>query len=235
VNRLQADIARLHAELADTRTAQGLAAREIQRAREDLQGLDARTRELGAGVRATSEELARLAARVEAADEAIRKTRAQLEALPAPAAATPAPAAPAERRTEPRDAREPRAGGAEQAYAAALATFRAGEHGQAVLDFIDFIGKYPRHPLAGNAQYWIGEAYYVQHDYRQALLEFQKVVEMGAAKVPDALVKVGLCYWGLRDPGRARAAWQKAVREHPGSEASATARSLLRRHAAARR
>jgi tol-pal system protein YbgF len=235
VNRLQADVERLRAELADTRTAQGLATREIQRAHAELQQLDARTRELGAGVHATSEEVARLAARVGAADEALRKTRAQLDALPPPAAAAPAPAAPVERPTEPRDARAPRAGGAEQAYAAALATFRAREHGQAVLDFIDFIGKYPRHALAGNAQYWIGEAYYVQRDYRQALLEFQKVVEMGGAKVPDALVKVGLCYWGLRDPGRARAAWQKAVREHAGTEASTTARSLLRRHAAARR
>ena len=65
----------------------------------------------------------------------------------------------------------------EQAYSAALATFRAREHGQAVLDFLDFIAKYPRHPLVANAQYWIGEAYYVQHDYRQAQAEFQKVLE----------------------------------------------------------
>ncbi len=100
--------------------------------------------------------------------------------------------------------------------------------------FTDFIAKYPRHPLAANAQYWIGEAYYVQHDFRQALLEFQKVVELGSGKVPDALVKVGLSYWGLRDPGRARAAWQRVAREHSGTESATLARSLLRKHTASR-
>ena len=46
-----------------------------------------------------------------------------------------------------------------------------------MLDFIDFIAKYPKHPLAANAQYWIGEAYWAQRDYRQALVEFEKVFE----------------------------------------------------------
>jgi tol-pal system protein YbgF len=117
----------------------------------------------------------------------------------------------------------------EQVYSAALATFRAREHGQAVLDFLDFIAKYPRHPLVANAQYWIGEAYYVQHDYRQAQAEFQKVLDVapGAPKAADALLKIGYCQLNLRDSSRARATWQKVVQEFPKSEAAAKARSLL--------
>jgi TolA-binding protein len=90
------------------------------------------------------------------------------------------PSTPAERPRESRS--EP----PEQAYGAALTTFRAREHGQAVLDFLDFIATYPRHPLVANAQYWIGEAYYAQRDYRQALAEFQKVAPLvpGSPKVP---------------------------------------------------
>ena len=216
VNRLQSDVARLRSELADTRAAQESAGREIARARSELQALDGRTRDIGASVRATAAEVSRLAGRIDAADEAISRTRAALDALPPPAAAV----------------REPRAGSVEQAYAAALATFRAREHGQAVLDFLDFIAKYRQHALAGNAQYWIGEAYYVQRDYRQALLEFQKGLEMGGAKAPDALVKVGLCYWSLRDPNRARRTWQRVVREYPGTEAARVARTQLRTRSA---
>ena len=52
------------------------------------------------------------------------------------------------------------------AYAGALTTFRAREHGQAVLDFLDFIAKYRRHALAGNAQYRIGEALHVHPGQR---------------------------------------------------------------------
>ena len=142
--------------------------------------------------------------------------------------------APAPTVTPPKPA--PKVGGnPEQEYAAALATFRSREHGQAVLDFIDFIVKYPKHPLAGNAQYWIGEAYWAQRDYRQALLEFEKVFEHGPGKAPDALLKIGLCYLRLSDVSRAQQAWQRVVGEYPKSEAATMARSLIVTHAAARR
>ena len=127
-----------------------------------------------------------------------------------------------------------RAGNPEQEYQAALATYRSREHGQAVLDFIDFIAKHPKHPLAGNAQYWIGEAYWAQRDYRQALVEFEKVSEYGPAKAPDALVKIGLCHARLRDASRAEQAWQRVIREYPKSEAAGLAQSLLRTNAASR-
>ena len=130
-----------------------------------------------------------------------------------------------------RPAREPvRPAQAESAYGAALATFRAREHGQAVLEFLDFIGRYPKHPLAANAQYWIGEAYYSQRDYRQALVEFQKVLEYPAAngKAADALLKMGLCYTNLREPTRANEVWTRVIGEHPSTEAAGHARSFLR-------
>jgi len=152
-----------------------------------------------------------------------------LAAAPTPPVAAPPPL------ERPREAQTPRAIAPEQVYNTALQTFRSREHGQAVLDFLDFIAKYPRHPLAANAQYWIGEAYYAQRDYRQALVEFQKVFEYGPAKAPDALVKMGLCWVKLRDVRRAQDLWQRALREYPRSEAAATAQQLLHTHAAAQR
>jgi tol-pal system protein YbgF len=238
VNRLQTDVAALRTEVAASRASQELAARDLALARAELEALATRARELGESVRAAREELAKLAARLDAAEEENRKTRALVEAR-APAAPAPAPAAPAEPRAEarpgPRVAPPVTSRAAEQVYAAALATFRAREYGQAVLDFIDFIGTYPKHALAANAQYWIGEAYYIQRDYRQALVEFQKVLEMRSGKIPDALVKIGLCQWTLRDPRRARAAWQRVVRDYPSTESARLARALLRKHAAAQR
>ena len=126
-------------------------------------------------------------------------------------------------------------GNPEQEYAAALATYRAREHGQAVIDFMDFIAKYPKHPLAANAQYWIGEAYWAQRDYRQALIEFEKVFERGPAKAPDSLLKIGLCHLRLNDLARAQQAWQRVVNEYPKSEPAAMARSLIATHSSARR
>jgi len=118
-----------------------------------------------------------------------------------------------------------------------MATFRAREYGQAVLDFTDFIAKHPRHTLAANAQYWIGEAYYVQRDYRQAMTEFQKVLDVrpDSPKVPDALLKIGLCYRNLRDESRARQTWDRVAKDYPKSEAARTARTLMRGKTAAAR
>jgi tol-pal system protein YbgF len=152
-------------------------------------------------------------------------------ATPPPSPAVPPSATAA---TPAKPAAKP-GGNPEQEYAAALATYRAREHGQAVIDFLDFIAKYPKHPLAGNAQYWIGEAYWAQRDYRQALVEFEKVFDHGPAKAPDAQLKIGLCYLRLGDVQRAQQAWQRVVNEYPKSESAAMAKSLLATHSAARR
>jgi tol-pal system protein YbgF len=151
-----------------------------------------------------------------------------------PPESVPPGAVPPPQPTPPAPAAAP-AGNPEQEYNAALATFRSREHGQAVLDFIDFIAKHPKHSLAGNAQYWIGEAYWTQRDYRQALVEFEKVSEYGPGKAPDALVKIGLCHAHLRDASRAEQAWRRVIREYPKSEAAGLAQSLLRTNATSHR
>jgi tol-pal system protein YbgF len=106
--------------------------------------------------------------------------------------------------------------------------FRAREHGQAVLDFLDFLARHPRHALASSAQYWIGEAYFLQRDYRQALFELEKVLAYGpkAPKAPDALLRAGMAARQLRDTARADQYWRRVVEEYPNSDAAQKARSF---------
>src|SRR5437867_3276017 len=148
VTRLRADLAQLRSELAYTRAAQETAIQDIAHATAELRALDARTRELAGRVRETADEAARLGTRTGAAEDAVRETRARVQTLatppPAPPVAPP-PARPAAAQSAPpveRPAREPheaRAVAPERAYAAAMASFRANEHGQAVLDLLDFL------------------------------------------------------------------------------------------------
>jgi len=245
VTQLETEVGRLRAELAEMRIVQEVSARDLARVAPQIQAVDARTSETQSSMKGLSDEIARLTKRTDAADTALGETRARVEALTAspaaPAAASPPPpAAPVERPRVPAAPAPlvpptPRSGTPDQEYTAALATFRSREHGQAVLDFIDFIAKNPRHALAGNAQYWIGEAYWAQRDYRQALVEFERVSEYGPGKTPDALVKIGLCHARLRDVTRAQQAWQRVIREYPRSEAATMAQSLLKTQAAVRR
>jgi tol-pal system protein YbgF len=250
VNRLRAEVATMHTELTDLRQAQEATAHGLARTTAEARALPPLIGEVASVLKERSDEIARLRARVEAIEAEARAAKAPspppASVAPAPVAPPPAPVAkppapvtrvvpppvqppPAPRAERPREvpARTERP---EQAYAAALATFRAREHGQAVLDFLDFIAKYPRHHLVANAQYWIGEAYYVQRDYRQALAEFQKVPEIapGSAKAADALLKIGLCQRNLRDEARARQTWQRVVQDFPQSEAAIKARGFLK-------
>jgi len=196
-------------------------------------------------VRDAASEVVRLRTRLQVTEDDVRQSRAvqspraatvapspMAPAAPAPVARAPVGAAPpvAPPSTPSPDApREPREETPEQAFAGALKTFRAHEHGQAVLEFMDFVAKYPKHGLLPRAQYWIGEAYYVQRDYPQALLEFKRVLEMdpGALAAADAWLRIGMCHANLHQPAPATAAWQRVVREYPRSEAAGKARSFL--------
>jgi tol-pal system protein YbgF len=219
------------------RRAHEAALRDLTSTAAQVRALDGRNVELEARLQQQSAEAAQLRARLDAAEQELNQAKAQL-ASQAAAIGTAATAAPPAPTSEP----SPRRPGAiqpddaQRGYDIAMANFRAREHGQAVLDFLDFIARYPSHPLAPSAQYWIGEAYYVQRDYRQALVEFQRVVDMAPASstAADALLKIGFAHTNLRENSRAQQAWQRVVHDYPATESAGKARALLREHAARR-
>ncbi len=65
---------------------------------------------------------------------------------------------------------------------------------EAISTFEDFISKNPKHELAGNALYWIGEALYVQKNYNEAAGNFLKVYKKYPKnqKAPDSLLKLSM-------------------------------------------
>ncbi len=59
--------------------------------------------------------------------------------------------------------------------------------------FQQFLQSYPQSSLADNAQYWLGESYYVTRDFQNAAAAFQTVLDRwpDSRKAPDALLKLG--------------------------------------------
>ena len=57
-----------------------------------------------------------------------------------------------------------------------------------------FVERYPKDPLAGNAQYWLGETFYVRKDYSNAATAFAQGYEKypKGAKASDDLLKLGM-------------------------------------------
>ena len=140
----------------------------------------------------------------------------------APPAPMPAPAAPPLRSatTTP----------AEDLYRMGVEKLQAKELDAALLILYDLVTTYPDHPLREGAQFLVADALYQQKDYRGALAELEALV--GAvptgAKVPDALLKIGLCQRSLGDSALAKRTWQRLVRDYPESVAARQARVLLR-------
>lgn len=117
----------------------------------------------------------------------------------------------------------------EQSYKAALELLKRGQHEQAVAGFRRILADHPRHDLADNAQYWLGEAYYDQKEYVRALGEFQRVLRdyPKGNKSPDALYKISLCHTQLQDERPAREALERLMRLYPKSEVAKKARARL--------
>jgi tol-pal system protein YbgF len=115
------------------------------------------------------------------------------------------------------------------AYKDAYDALQRHDHPAAIQGFSEFLAKYPRHEYADNAQYWLGESYYDQADFKTALVEFRKVIKQFPAgnKVPDALLKIGFCYGKLGDPVASKDVLAQVVQIYGKSDAAKLAQKRL--------
>jgi tol-pal system protein YbgF len=93
------------------------------------------------------------------------------------------------------------AGGDDKAaYQAAFGLLKDSQYDRAIAAFGKFLVTYPSSQLADNAQYWLGEAYYVNKSYTEAQIAFQRVMDKypQSRKRPDALLKIGFCQYELK-------------------------------------
>jgi tol-pal system protein YbgF len=123
----------------------------------------------------------------------------------------------------------PDGGGDQAAYTRAFDALKSTDYAGAITRFRDFLRSYPQSQLAGNAQYWLGEAYYVTHDYDNAAAAFRAVGEQypQSPKVGDALVKLGLTQIDQKRLADARATLKQVVQRFPGTDAAKLATSRL--------
>ena len=116
-------------------------------------------------------------------------------------------------------------------YDSAFNALKGADYPKAIANFKSFLGAYPASPLASNAQYWLGEAYYVTREYDEAIVAFRKVTTdwPDSRKAPDALVKIGFTQSALNRNGEARATLEEVTRKYPGTEAANLATERLKR------
>jgi len=123
------------------------------------------------------------------------------------------------------------AGDDQSAYNRAFAALKASDYTTAISQFREFLRLYPRSTLADNAQYWLGEGYYVTRSYDDAIAAFKAVGEQypQSRKAPDALLKLAYAQFELKHLADARATLNQVVQRYPGSDAARLATERLSR------
>lgn len=116
-------------------------------------------------------------------------------------------------------------------YDNALAILNELRYDEAATAFREFLKKYPGSSYADNAQYWLGEVYYVTRDFRAALEEFGKLLKRfpDSPKVPGAMLKMGYSYYELKDWKAAADLLGQVVTRFPDSTTAGLAQKRLDR------
>jgi tol-pal system protein YbgF len=100
---------------------------------------------------------------------------------------------------------QPQAPPVDQLYQSALRDYNSAKYGIATSEFSDVIHYYPQDPLAGNAQYYLGEISYHQGKFAAAIKSYDAVLEQyaGNSKAPAAQLRKGqsLIEIGQKDAG----------------------------------
>ena len=165
-------------------------------------------------------------------DRRLQALEAARTLTPAPSGngSTPSEAGPGQTPTTPA-ATESDTAAVRRDYEQALAILHEGRYAEAARAFSDFLAKYPKNPYSDNAQYWLGETWYVSRDYDRALAEFEKVVKEypDSPKVPDALLKIGFVEYEKKQWDQARRTLEDVIRRFPGTTAARLAEKRLAR------
>ena len=116
-----------------------------------------------------------------------------------------------------------------QNYQAAFDLLKDGKYNEAIAGFNQFLKTFPTSALADNAQYWLGEAHYVNKQYPDALRDFRTVLEKypDSRKTPDALLKIGFCNYELKNWAEARSSLTQVVQRFGDTTAARLASQRL--------
>ena len=105
----------------------------------------------------------------------------------------------------------------DQLYNDAFKKLQDGDYAGAEQGFKAFLQSNPKHQLAGNAQYWLGETYYARRDYQNAMTAFAEgyKVYKASPKGPDNLLKLGVTLAVLGRKPDACAVFAKFNQDYP--------------------
>jgi tol-pal system protein YbgF len=122
-------------------------------------------------------------------------------------------------------------GSAQDQYNFAFGKLREADYPAAEEALRSFVQRYPNDALAGNAQYWLGETYYVRKDYNNAAATFaegyRKYPQSG--KAADNLLKLGMSLGNIGQKKEACLTFNQLAHDFPKASSNITERAVQER------
>lgn len=174
----------------------------------EIQQLTRQVEQLDGKLESTNFRLAQLSQQIVATNQELRAVRSVAEEVQERTAATPPPAAV----INPTDPRE--------LYDSAYSDYLQGNYDLAILGFRRYTENHGNDELADNATYWIGECYYSQGKFKQAIEQFDEVLNdfPDSDRIPSTLLRKGYAYLELGQRGPGIVQLQNVSCEHTGTD-----------------
>ncbi len=118
----------------------------------------------------------------------------------------------------------------QKAYDAAVLLLKGGDYKNAAMALGDFVRMYPDSIYAANAQYFLGNTYYVQKDCKGAILAQQQVVKNypDSPRAADAMLNIATCQTELKAVANAKKTLTDLISKYPDTPQAQEARDRLK-------
>ncbi|MCD6292196.1 MAG: tol-pal system protein YbgF [Deltaproteobacteria bacterium] len=115
-------------------------------------------------------------------------------------------------------------------YDDALATFKRGSIKSSKKKFKKFIASFPNSNFKINALFWIGECFYKEKDYAEAIIKYDEIIAKHPQhpKAASALLKQGFAFLQLGDATDGKLILEKVINNYPKSDQAEIARRKLK-------
>jgi len=197
---------------------------------------NARLDSMTSQIQALSESLDEAKARLGKLSEQLTQTQNIIQTITAPPQQQPATSAPGQ---APPGA-PPGPGGEAAApkpsvpdpdslYNSGLTDYSGGQYDLAIQAFQEYLQYYGETDRASNAQFYIGDSYYLQKQYRRAVTEYDKCIEQGGNKASTAQLRKGFALLELGERSAGAKELRSLIEQYPSSHDADLARQRLRK------
>jgi tol-pal system protein YbgF len=116
-------------------------------------------------------------------------------------------------------------------YLAGYQAFKGGKTAEAREKFTSLLKDYSENEYSDNARFWIGETYYKDENYEEAILAYEELFKENpkSDKIPGAMLKQGLAFYSLKDQKTGKIILEKLIEKYPDSEQARLAKKKMKK------